>query len=288
MTAPKIEIIRHNKCVIGEGPIWNEFDKKLYFVNAKGPNEICSFDPQSRKITARAYDTGTAAIAFSKSGKMLVSRPNGAFYLNSDGSVIGLYDENKHTLKYCNDAKVGPDGRFYVGTQSEKRLGISDKQDGKLYSIDKSGNVRLLLDGMRLSNGMEWSLDEKFFYHTDSDTGIIKEYAFDKQSGDIEFTGRQVNIPCVDGFTINQRGELVVACWGKSHLATVDTKSMAVTSHIELPVSIPASCGFFGDDMDHLAITTASYNADAETDPDTGYLCITKMNIGGRKPYLFG
>ena len=288
MTAPKTDIIRCNKCVIGEGPIWNDFDKKLYFVNSMGPNEICTFDPQSREITAQTYDQGTAAIAFSKEGKMLVSRPNGAFYLAADGTQTPLYDTNKYTLRYCNDAKVGPDGRFYVGTQSEKRLGISDNLNGKLYSIDKNGNVRLLLEGMRLSNGMEWSLDEKFFYHTDSDTGIIKEYAFDKQSGDIEFTGRQINIPCVDGFTINQKGELVIACWGKSHLAIADTKTMTLKEHVKLPISIPTSCGFYGEGMEYLAITTASYKADTAADPDTGYLCVTKMNFGGRKPYLFG
>ena len=42
MTSSEINIIRQNKCVIGEGPIWNEFDKKLYFVNSMVPNEICT------------------------------------------------------------------------------------------------------------------------------------------------------------------------------------------------------------------------------------------------------
>ena len=40
-----------------------------------------------------------------------------------------------------------------------------------------------------LSNGLEWSIDEKGFYHTDSDTGIIKEYDFDKVSGSIKING---------------------------------------------------------------------------------------------------
>ena len=104
----------------------------------------------------------------------------------------------------------------------------------------------------------------------------------------MEFTGRQVNVTCVDGFTVNQNGELIAACWGQSHLAVIDTKTMTIKEHVKLPVSIPASCGFFGDGMKQLAITTASYKADTAADPDTGYLCITKMNIGGRKPYLFG
>lgn len=288
MTSSEITVIRQNRCVIGEGPIWNDLDKKLYFVNAMGPNEICVYDPEAQMIAARSYDEGTSAIGFSKDGRMLVSRKSGAFYLNADGSTSPLYDIQKHQLKYCNDAKVGPDGRFYVGTQSEKRMKISDNTNGKLYSIDKHGNVRILLDGLILSNGMEWSLDEKFFYHTDSDTNIIKEYAFDKQSSDIEFTGRQVTVPNVDGFTVNQNGELLAACWGCGHIAVINTADMTVHKHIPLPVPIPASCGFFGENMDMLAITTASYNANIEKDESTGYLCTVKMKTGGRKPYLFG
>ena len=288
MTSSEITVIRQNKCVIGEGPVWNEFDKKLYFVNAKGPNQICTYDCTSGKIEATAYSEGTAAIAFSKDGRMLVSRPSGAYFLDGNGNATPMYDTEKYSLKYCNDAKVGPDGRFYVGTQSEKRLKISDKTDGRLYSIDKYGKVRLLLDGMLLSNGMEWSLDEKFFYHTDSDTNIIKEYAFDKASGNIEFTGRQVKVQCVDGFTINQKGQLLAACWGFAQIAVIDTKTMSVCDTIKLPVSIPASCAFFGENSDKLAITTASYTCDMLKDPDTGYLCVAEMKTGGRKPYLFG
>ena len=53
-----------------------------------------------------------------------------------------------------------------------------------IISIDKDGNVCVLLDNLLLSNGLEWSVDEKRFYHTDSDTRIIKEYDFDKISGE--------------------------------------------------------------------------------------------------------
>ena len=288
MTRSPITVIRQNRCVIGEGPVWNAADEKLYFVNSRGQNEICTYAPETGIISARAYDEGTSAIAFSKDGRMLVSRRSGAFYLNEDGSTSPLYDCEKYDLRYCNDAKVGPDGRFYVGTQSEKRVKVSDKINGKLYSIDKDGNVRVLLDGLILSNGMEWSIDEKFFYHTDSDTWTVKEYSFDKQSGDIEFTGRQVKVPYVDGFTINQNGYLLAACWGCGHIAVIDTADMNVHEHIPIPASIPASCGFFGDNMDMLAITTASYNADLTKDENTGYLCTAQMKTGGRKPYLFG
>lgn len=85
-----------------------------------------------------------AALAFSQRGQMLVSCWDGAFILHEDNSRTPLYTDCE--IKYGNDAKVGPDGRFYIGTQSSKYFGSGDEYDGKLYSIDKEGNVRRLLD----------------------------------------------------------------------------------------------------------------------------------------------
>jgi sugar lactone lactonase YvrE len=288
MTSSPITVIRQNRCVIGEGPVWNAADEKLYFVNARGQNEICTYAPETGIISARAYDEGTSAIAFSKDGGMLVSRRNGAFYLNEDGSTSPLYDCEKYDLRYCNDAKVGPDGRFYVGTQSEKRVKVSDKINGRLYSIDKDGNVRILLEGLILSNGMEWSIDEKFFYHTDSDTKTIKEYAYDPTTPSLTFTGRQITVPGVDGFTIDEKDQLYVACWGKGHIAVVDTKTMEIIDHIPVPAQIPASCGFAGENMDQLVVTTANWNSDLAQDPNAGFTFIHDTDTQGRPPFLFG
>jgi sugar lactone lactonase YvrE len=231
---------------------------------------------------------GVSAFAFSKEGKMLISFQDGAFILNDDNTTTPIYDTNKYNIKYGNDAKVGPDGKLYIGTMSRKTKGIGEEIDGKLYSIDKNGNVKILLDGLLLSNGFDWSMDEKRFYHTDSDTGIIKEYNFDKQSGNITFTNRQISVPGVDGFTIAQNDFLYVACWGKRHIAVVDTFDMQVKEYISVPVKIPVSCCFAGENMDKLVITTATHGANLKEDINAGKTYIYDSCIKGRVPYLFG
>ena len=281
-------ILSEKRCNIGEGPIWNEREMRLYYTNGAGGNELCIYDPKEERLTMRALPFGVAAYAFTKENALIVSHAGGVDILNPDDSLTPLYDKSRFDIRYSNDMKVGPDGRIYVGTQSSKRKGISEAIDGKLYSIDKDGNVRVLLDGLRLSNGMEWSLDEKKFYHTDSDTGIIREYFFDKESGDIVYTGREVSVPGVDGFTIGSDGCLYVGCWGRGHVAVVDTKELSVVSHIEIPAVIPTSCGFMGEKMDMLAITTADYGSDLEKDPNAGFTMIKRMNTPGRVPFRFG
>lgn len=282
-----IKIIDNTRCVIGEAPIWNERENALYYTNGGG-REICKYDMKNDSFSIISVEKDCAAFAFCRDGGMLVSRSDGVFKLFTDGTTKEICDTAKFGIRNANDMKVGCDGRLYVGTQSERRLGISSKLDGKLYSIDKNGNVRILLDGMSLSNGMEWSLDEKYFYHTDSDTGIIKEYAFDSENGDISFTGKNIAVPGVDGFTVDSSGRLFVACWGKGHIAVVDTENAKIERYIELPCKIPASCAFVGKEYDILAVTTASFDTDLSSDKNAGYTILLKCGAYGRKPYLFG
>ena len=283
-----MQIISEKRCIIGEGPIWNDAEKRLYYTNGMGGNELCMYDLASKKLEVRALRCGAAAYAFTKKNELIVSRQDGVFILNEDDSVTPLYDTEKHKILYANDMKVGPDGRIYAGTQSGRRKGVSEKRDGKLFCIDKNGNVSVLIDGLSLSNGMEWSIDEKRFYHTDSDTGIIREYFFNKEYGEILFSGREVNVPGVDGFTIDRNGNLYVGCWDGGHIAVVNTDSMTVTEQIPVPTQIPTSCNFAGENMDTLAITTASYGADIKKDENAGFTFLMSMSVQGRKPYLFG
>lgn len=281
-----MELISDKRCVIGESPIWNEEEQLLYFTNGMG-NEICKLDIYTGKLFVRQLDIGVAAIAFDKENRLIVSRYDGVFILNDDDTIEKLYDKSNYNISYANDMKVGPDGRLYVGTQSGKRKGVSDEIDGKLYCIDKYGTVKILLDGLILSNGLEWSIDEKRFYHTDSDTNIIKEYDFDKTNGEISFTGREIRVPGVDGFTIDRSDNLYVACWGKGHIAVVDTKKMQIKDYINVPAKAPASCAFAGKNMDVLIVVTASYNANLTEDENAGYIFKEESQKYGRKPYLF-
>ena len=282
-----MEIIKDKRCIIGECPIWNEFEKRLYFTNGLG-NEICMLDVNEGELEVRSVNVGVAAMAFTKENRLIVSREDGVFILNEDDTTEELYDTAEIKIRLANDMKVGPDGRIYVGTQSGKRSGISDEIDGKLYRIDKDGKICVLLDNLSLSNGLEWSIDEKYFYHTDSDTNIIKEYLYDMTSGKIDFTGRMTQVKGVDGFTVDTDNNIFAACWGQGHIAVVDTDEFKIKSYIDVPLKIPACCGFVGENMDILAITTASYGADISADKNAGYTILMKTGIKGRKPYLFG
>lgn len=282
-----MKILTQKRCVIGEGPIWCEREKLLYFVNGI-EKEICTYDPERDIFKAYPQEIGVAAIAFARDGRMLITRRDGAFFLDlSTGKISPMYDESIQ-IKYANDAKVGPDGCFYVGTQSEFRLGLSEKIDGKLYRITPDGEVTVLLDGLILANGMDWSPDERFFYLADTGAKKVREYEFDHATGNVSPTGREVHVSGADGLTVDEHGTLYVASWGKSCLAVIDTKTMQLQKTVSVPTKAPASCAFFGKEMNQLVITTAAYPPNVEHDATAGYLLLQAMNDRGKLPYLFG
>ena len=274
------------RCTVGEGPIWNVPEQKLYVTNVR-ENEICIYDLKSDNINVRKLPLDIFAMAFDTQNRLIVSHDGGVHILNDDNSLRSIYNDSKHQILYANDMKVGPDGAIYVGTQSERRKGISDNVNGKLYRISPDGCVTVLLDGLGLSNGMEWSFDETKFYHADTDMKTLKEYDFDSATGEISFTGRKLTIEGVDGFTVGQDGCLYVGCWGQRHVAVVDTDSFEIKEYMETEAKVPTSCCFCGEDMDILAITTATRTSDILKDTNAGFTLLKKINVKGRKPYLF-
>ena len=283
-----MKILSQKRCSLGEAPIWNTKEHRLYFTNGYGAKELCIYDIKLEKMDVRELPVGAAAYAFDTKNNLIISHARGVHILNGDDTLTPIYDNDIYKIEFANDMKVGPDGAIYVGTQSKKRLKLSGDINGKLYRISPDGEVRVLLDGLLISNGMEWSLDEKLFYHTDSDTHLIKEYFFDKQTGSITPTGREAFVPGVDGFTVGSDNCLYVGCWGERHIAVVDTKDMQVIKELPLPVKIPSSCCFCGADMDILAVTTVSDFSDIKTDKYAGFTLLLKAEIHGRIPYIFG
>lgn len=279
-------ILAEKRCVIGEGPIWNDCEERLYFTNGF-KREICVYDFTTEQMHVRTLPFGVSAMAFDAQNRLIVSHGKGVHILNDDDTLTPLYDTEKYQIKRGGDMKVGPDGAIYVGTVSEKFWGISDKVDGKLYRISKDGEVKILLDGLSLSNGLDWSIDETKFYHADTGSQLIKEYFFDKNTGEIIFSGRQVCVEGVDGLTVGQDNCLYVSCAWKKYIAVIDTKMLMVKTYIPFQDTFPMSCCFCGKNMDILAVTTASDTADISCDKNAGFTILHKMNVQGRKPYLY-
>ena len=57
-----MKILSKKRCNLGEGPIWNEKEQKLYFTNGYGANELCIYDIKNKKSTNFFAETDSLVI----------------------------------------------------------------------------------------------------------------------------------------------------------------------------------------------------------------------------------
>jgi sugar lactone lactonase YvrE len=189
-----------------------------------------------------------------------------------------------------NDGACDRAGRFWAGTMAlDERPGA-----GALYRLDRDGRVETMLRPVTISNGIDWTGDDRRMYFIDSPTQSVDLFDFDATTGAIANRRTFVRIPpdagVPDGLTVDAGEGVWVALWGGGavHRYTPDG---ALDCVVRLPVTHPTSCAFGGDDLRDLYITTAAIALDArerERQAHAGGLFRCRPGFVGREPNRFG
>jgi sugar lactone lactonase YvrE len=165
---------------------------------------------------------------------------------------------------------------------------------GRLYSVDNQ-NIRTLLSGVTISNGMAWSPDHKTFYYIDTPTREIKAFDYDVSTGEIANQRVPIRIPqsmgWPDGMTSDMQGNLWIAMWGGAQVTKWNPKKGELLETISVPALHTSSCVFGGKDRNELFITSARYHmseADIEKYPLSGGLFKVITNVEGMGTFEFG
>ena len=270
----EFKIVGANNSTLGEGPIWCEEKKSLYYVDING-KKLHQVIWESKELITLDLPQKTGCVALTKDGKMVYAMEDGVY----DSEFVLLHKKQKISGIRFNDGKVGPDGCFYAGT-------IKKDGGGKLYRL-KNGALETILDDVCISNGIDWSIDEKTMYYCD--TATHKIVAFDAET--LEFKRTIIEVPEVmgnpDGMCIDTDDCLWVALWGGGAVIRVSTRTGEILTKIELPASKISCPCFVGDKLDELVVTSASVDTDLEKEPLAGCTFLLKTGTSGRKPYRF-
>ena len=126
-----------------------------------------------------------------------------------------------------------------------------------------------MLEGLTVSNGLEWSPDGTLAYHNDTATHTIAVYAYDRETG---LTDRRVFAALEhrpDGLTVDAEGGVWTALsdGGAVRRYTPDGELDAV---IEVPARKVTACTFGGAALDELFITTSREGLEPGDDPRAG------------------
>jgi len=145
--------------------------------------------------------------------------------------------------------------------------GTLDRKDynGSLYRLEKEREPVLLIDNIKCSNGMAFSMDNQCFYHTDSKKYSIIKFKYDISTGDIShpipfYQGdKSQGLP--DGMTIDTEGYIWSAFWG-THTVKRFSPEGNVVQGVTFPAKQVTSVTFGGRYMDKIFVTSACQGAD--------------------------
>jgi len=279
-----IEKLPTPRCAVGEGPIWDQATRRLYFIDMRG-KKLFRFDPDTGALDGWDTPSFVGSFALRKSGGAILSLVDGLYAFDFDSGAVTPF-KTLPTLNdqlQLNDGKVDRRGRFIVGAAHAHFA----ERIGDLYSVDGNGSVKVLDSGFCVSNGPCWSPDDKTFYFADSMVSEIYAYEYDIETGDLGehrlFADTRDLGGFPDGATVDADGLLWSAIPGGGVIA-VYRPNGKLERTVEVPSKNPASVTFGGDHLDRLFVTTLDtslFQGHAQAEHDGFSFVIDGLGVKG-------
>lgn len=264
---------------LGEGPLWDHRKDRLAWVDILA-GLLHITDPKSGITTTVPVGTDVGAVVLhGESGYLLAVRQGFATLEQGRLEVVNeVLDVGGQRM---NDGALDPVGRFVAGSITDDRTAT-----GALYVRELDGGVRVLLDGVTVSNGLAWSATGDRLFYVDSPLQRIDVMDYDVETGTVSARRRWVSVPdsagIPDGLTIDSEGCLWLALFGGSKVLRYSPEADLI-GEVQLPVSRVTSCAFGGPGLDRLFITTAAVGSSADDPPrrHDGALFVVEPGVTG-------
>ena len=256
-----IERIGTTKDMLGEGPLWDEAEQALYWIDSIG-RVVHRFDPETSELRNWGVPETIGSMALRQTGGAVVALKNGLHTLDFETARVDLIvdPEADQPRTRFNDGKVDRQGRFVAGTMVTREP--SDEAIGNLYRLNADMSLETLDSDIVLSNGPCFSPDGKILYFSDSIRRWI--YAYDYDTETVSIGPRRIHIDvgalndgAGDGATVDSAGFLWVALVRSSEIGRFDVNGKLVETY-KMPMSLPSSVMFGGPDLTDLYVTSIS------------------------------
>jgi len=245
---------------VGEGPVWDEAEQALYYIDIL-EKRVLRWEPATADHRSWVVPAMIGSMALREGGGAIAALPDGIHALDFETGAVTPFALLEPDLRQAQDdraiqsadGKVDRAGRFVFGTSHRQ----AKEPVGGLWSLGTDGQITQLDEGLILGNGPCWSPDDRTLYHADSMRHLIYAYDYDLATGAAsnrrEFFDSSSYGPIPDGATVDAGGDLWVAiCEGGVVLRL--SPGGEVKQVIEMPTRLPASCMFFGPDLDRLFV----------------------------------
>lgn len=270
---------------VGEGPVWDAAAGRLHWVDILG-GALHTSVPHTGATTTVTVPTLLGAAVPRRAGGFVAATSRGFAAIDGDGGFTPRLDVLPDGFR-MNDAKCDPRGRFWAGSTE---MGFAPGA-GRLHVLMPDWTSRVLLDGLTLPNGLDWSPDGRTFYLVDTEEHALWAFDVDLDGptlGDKRLLARFPDGAAMpDGLTVDAAGHLWIAMWGGGRVVELAPDGTEVR-RLPMPARQPSSCAFGGTDLDVLYVTSAREGLDlAPDDPAGSVFAVTGLDARGTLPAPF-
>jgi L-arabinonolactonase len=284
---------------LGEGVIWDDDEKVLWWVDVPRPSAIHKFNPATGEHLTWTMPEMVMSLSKRRDGRLVVASHHGLNVFDpKDGSLKRVAaPEADRPQNRSNDGGTDARGRFWFGT-----MGNNIAEDnayvappgalGSLYRVG-ADMVPVRMDGpIGISNSTCWSPDGRTMYFADTLQGAIYAYDFDLDLGAISnrrIFARSEGHGYPDGSCVDAEGFLWNARWEGSCVIRFAPDG-SIDRVLDLPVSRVTCCTFGGPDHSTLYITTSRLHLSEEElrrQPQAGGLFAAQPGVAGQPSNFF-
>jgi L-arabinonolactonase len=262
-----IDSICPTALILGENPLWDIAEQRIYWVDAMGRKVMRAIEDGS-EFEAWDVPGEVGSMALRRDGGAVLALDTGlCFFDFATGRMDPIADpEQAQPHVRLNDGKIDSEGRFIVGSFDQEafdisRPGVLRSSRGSLYRLDPDLTLHKLDGNFACANGPCWSRAEAQIFVTDTLRGRIWAADWNREAGTLSHKrpfltfGSNEGIP--DGATVDAEGFYWCAVIGPGEIRRYAPDG-TLDRAIKLPVMGVTSVMFGGPELDVIYVTTMS------------------------------
>jgi D-xylonolactonase len=268
---------------LGEGPVWVERDRALWFVDIK-KQQIHRYDPANGDKQTWTAPEQVGFVFPAERGGFVAGLQSGLFHFDEANGTFERIVEVEPDLptNRLNDGVVDPAGRLWFGTMDNGEKA----KTGVFYCFAEERLTRTSIDDIAITNGPAVSPDGRLLYVVDTLKGTIDrvEIRHDSTLGDRQgFARIDPKDGHPDGPTIDSEGCVWISLYAGWEAHRYSPAGELI-ERVRFPVANITKIAFGGDDLRTAYATTARQMLSAETiakQPQIGDLFEFRVDVPG-------
>jgi sugar lactone lactonase YvrE len=268
---------------LGEGPVWVERDRALWFTDIK-KRKIHRFDPAAGERQTWSAPEQIGFVFPAEGGGFVAGLMSGLHRFDESTGRFTLIAEIEPELpnNRLNDGVVDPAGRLWFGTMDNEETA----KTGAFYRFERGAVAPTGLEGIAITNGPALSPDGRILYFVDTRAGTI-DSADVGENGTLGPSRPFVRIDPAEGYpdgpTVDSEGCVWIGLYAGWE-ARRYSPAGALVDRVRFPVANLTKIAFGGDDLRTLYATTARQllsPAEIERQPQAGDLFELRVDVPG-------